>query len=298
MELMPCIMGVFDSIIEEKKLQSDSKRTLQSNNFTHLSPGVQKLLSHVPDQEIRRTVSSDENLGFRKASSKSTYRSLRAQSIINRSNESLDIISPNVQKMLSNLPDTELIINPGGEKHFNRSFLHAKNDSDTPRTSDRLSDTHSAGCDPKKNSENCLNEKESKDCIKPVPLVSYLHTTPQEIASRPHIGRKSLGKFLQIPSENNLNSSSRTNSEISRPVSLTSIGSCSSSGSSGNIQTGSAYLASAESLDSDLEPNASHGSADSGIAEQPSVVTAETRVLQEVLESEAVYVSDLKQVIE
>lgn len=57
-----------------------------------------------------------------------------------------------------------------------------------------------------------------------------------------------------MPSESSVGTMSSTNSsEVSRPVSLTSLGSCSSSGSSGPQQPGSTYLASAESLDSDNE---------------------------------------------
>ncbi|XP_045461885.1 pleckstrin homology domain-containing family G member 3 isoform X2 [Harmonia axyridis] len=299
-ELMPCIMGAFDSIIEEGKHQTvPPRRTYQSSNFANLSPGVQKLLSHVPDQEISRSFSSEENLGFKKSNS-SIYRSLRGQTrstlALNRSNESLDIISPNVQKMLSNLPDTELIISPGGcdKKMTNRSFLHsAKREG-----CETLPVEEEAG----KGGEGVKregSEENASENYKPVPLGSYLHTSPHGIASRTPVGRKSLGKYLQVPSESSQGTSSSTNSsEVSRPVSLTSIGSCSSSGSSGNNQAGSAYLASAESLDSDPEPSGSQGSADSGIAEQPSVMTAEMRVLQEVLDSEAVYVSDLNEVIE
>lgn len=66
--------------------------------------------------------------------------------------------------------------------------------------------------------------------------------------------------LLQVPSESSVgNGSSTASSEVSRPVSLTSLGSCSSSGSSGHHQPGSAYLASAESLDSDPEPTGSQG---------------------------------------
>nr|CAH7764932.1 unnamed protein product [Callosobruchus chinensis] len=110
-----------------------------------------------------------------------------------------------------------------------------------------------------------------------------------------------LGSYQEeeIPSESSVgNTSSTASSEVSRPVSLTSLGSCSSSGSSGPHQPGSVYLASAESLDSDPEPTGSQGSADSGIAEQEQTTsTPEHRVLQEVLETEAVYVADLGQVI-
>ncbi|XP_044766488.1 uncharacterized protein LOC123322602 isoform X2 [Coccinella septempunctata] len=303
-ELMPCIMGVFDSIIEEGKQQPPPRRTYQSSNFAHLSPGVQKLLSHVPDQEISRSFSSEENLGFRRSNG-SVYRSLRSHArssaALNRSNESLDIISPNVQKMLSNLPDAELIIS--ADKKTNRSFLHSKREGCETSAVGQNGEGDGFGTDsgsPKGEvGDGCAREENASDSFKPVPLGSYLHTSPHGIASRTPVGRKSLGKYLQIPSESSQGTSSSTNSsEVSRPVSLTSIGSCSSSGSSGNNQPGSAYLASAESLDSDPEPSGSQGSADSGIAEQPSVMTAEMRVLQEVLDSEAVYVSDLNEVIE
>lgn len=65
--------------------------------------------------------------------------------------------------------------------------------------------------------------------------------------------------MFQVPSESSVGTNSTASSEVSRPVSLTSLGSCSSSGSSGMNQPGSAYLASAESLDSDPEPTGSQG---------------------------------------
>lgn len=67
---------------------------------------------------------------------------------------------------------------------------------------------------------------------------------------------------FQVPSDGSTGvTNSTASSEVSRPVSLTSLGSCSSSGSSnGHLhQPGSAYLASAESLDSDPEPAGSQG---------------------------------------
>lgn len=128
---------------------------------------------------------------------------------------------------------------------------------------------------------------------------------------------------------NNASNGQQNEKEVSRPVSLSSLGSCSSSGSSGPNQPSSMYLASTESLDSDPEPNGSQGkniqppahvhivvfcvkinlkykikyssygsgSADSGIAENP-VMSPEQRVLQEILDTENVYVTDLKQVVE
>ncbi|RZB39206.1 uncharacterized protein BDFB_005369, partial [Asbolus verrucosus] len=102
---------------------------------------------------------------------------------------------------------------------------------------------------------------------------------------------------IHVPSESSVGTGSTTSSEVSRPVSLTSLGSCSSSSSGGPHQPSSAYLASAESLDSDPEPTGSQGSADSGIAEQPTM-SPEARVLQEVLDTETVYVADLNEVIQ
>lgn len=323
-------MGVFDAIIEEEKQHKDKQKRPFQSNFSNLSPGVQKLLSNLPEDEINANYSSDEN-SSRKALSKSssTTRSLYSEDTTssrlsirsstyqsgfsseenlfdrrraniksspfrsfrsyqnNRSNESLEI-SANVQKMLSNLPDTELVIAPClDKKSNNNSFLHSKNfdcNEQESGANDALNDITSV-----KNFDGNFN---------PVPLGSYLHSSANGIASRTPVGRMSVGKHLQIPSESSIGTGSSTNSsEVSRPVSLTSLGSCSSSGSSGHHQVGSAYLASAESLDSDQEPSGSQGSADSGIAEQ-TVSNAETRVLQEVLETETVYVSDLRDVIE
>lgn len=199
-ELMPCIMGAFDSIIEEGKQQSSPRRTYQSSNFANLSPGVQKLLSHVPDQEISRNFSSEDNLGFKKNAS--VYRSLRnhhtkSNGNLNRSNESLDIISPNVQKMLSNLPDTELIISPG-DKKTNRSFLHAakKEGCEVLTNGDGGGKEKSDSGGGKTKGETVVEN--GSDSFKPVPLGSYLHTSPHGIASRTPVGRKSLGKYLQV----------------------------------------------------------------------------------------------------
>ncbi|XP_057653823.1 uncharacterized protein LOC130892421 isoform X4 [Diorhabda carinulata] len=332
-ELMPTIMGAFDAIIgsetKENELDLDSKtstprRSHQISNFANLSPYVQKVLSNVPEQEISRKFSSEETLGPKRFNTKSTYRSFRSpDKHINKSNENLEIISTNVQKMLSNLPDTELVIsasnlnltrnssylfNSSSRTEFLKQILaNGEKTSEEPKTKQFL--YHSDGAASGNNSDRidaddvkcCASASEhfdNCDNYDQKPLGSYLHSS-QGIASRTPVGRKNVGKYLQVPSENSVgNTSSTTSSEVSRPVSLTSLGSCSSSGSSGHNQPGSAYLASAESLDSDPEPSGSQGSADSGIAvQEQSIISPESRVLHEVLETETVYVEDLNEVI-
>ncbi|XP_063911030.1 uncharacterized protein LOC135128111 isoform X2 [Zophobas morio] len=327
-ELMPSIMGAFDAIIEHNKSQKEAdvktstpRRSPQVSNFANLSPCVQKILANVPDQELNRTFSSEETLGPKRTTHRSSiYRSFRSPEK-NKSNESLDIISPNVQKMISNFPDAELVISTGDRNKpvRNGSFLHARNDCLTPkisgpddnccndgsktcfcRTNGVNGDNVNSECDNSSvgEADTCDSMKNSDDCgnYSPKPLGSYLHTS-LGIASRTPVGRKNVGKYLQVPSESSVGTNSTTSSEVSRPVSLTSLGSCSSSGSSGPHQPSSAYLASAESLDSDPEPTGSQGSADSGIAEQPTM-SPEARVLQEVLDTETVYVADLNEVIQ
>ncbi|CAH1119675.1 unnamed protein product [Phaedon cochleariae] len=331
-ELMPSIMGAFDAIIGHQTTDqfanvelktSTPKRSHQVSNFANLSPCVQKILSHVPDQEISKKFSSEETLGPRRFTSKPTYRSFRSpEKTLNKSSESLEIISSNVQKMLSNLPDTELVINASNlSVSRNNSYLY-NSSSRSEFLTNLLTNGNSKGTNGVKkflyhsdagnkengdanvesnNSDICDSEKcEDCDSYSQKPLGSYLHSS-QGIASRTPVGRKNLGKYLQVPSESSVgtNSSTASSSEVSRPVSLTSLGSCSSSGSSGHNQPGSAYLASVESLDSDPEPTGSQGSADSGIAEpeQPQI-SPELRVLQEVLETETVYVADLSEVIQ
>ncbi|CAH0547718.1 unnamed protein product [Brassicogethes aeneus] len=310
-DLMPSIMGAFDAIISSKSSFESSKetqrvapkRSYQANNFANLSAGVQKILSHVPDQEISKHFSSEETLGPRRfGPQRAAFRSLRSPERTvtvsqQKSTENLERISPNVQKIISNLPDTELVINPSKmSSNKNSSFLYKEylkrslsaDVNDNQFCEREFSSAHSGLSE--KFSEHCEN---SADDYNPKPLGSYLHSA-HGIASRTPVGRKNLGKYLQVPSESSVGTmSSTTSSEPSRPVSLTSLGSCSSSGSSGPQQTGSTYMASADSLDSDNEHG---GSADSGIAEQP--ITPEMRVLQEVLDTETVYVSDLQEVIE
>ncbi|KAF5304632.1 hypothetical protein FQR65_LT07914 [Abscondita terminalis] len=284
-DLMPSIMGAIDAIWEGTKNEEEiPKRTLQANNFANLSHNVQKILANVPDEELNKNFSSEESLG--------TKRVLRNSRLSpEKSVENLEIISPNVQKMLSNLPDVELIgkTNLRSSKSFctsRSSFLYRSLNG--TKASSSVSDNLSAI-----DRDSSVDD----DLHRPKPLGSYLHTSPTGIASRIPVGRKNLGKYLQVPSESSVGTNSTTSSEVSRPVSLTSLGSCSSSSSGGHHQQSSAYLASAESLDSDPEPTGSQGSADSGIAEQPTM-SPEQCVLQEVMDTETVYVSDLREVIE
>ncbi|XP_060519561.1 uncharacterized protein LOC132697864 isoform X2 [Cylas formicarius] len=323
-DLMPSIMGVFDAYLGEtiKETNFDAcvktstpKRSHQLGNFAHLSPCVQKILSNVPEQEISKKFSSDEVLGPKRlGSNRFAYRSVRSpEKAINKSNENLDIISPNVHKMLSNLPDTELVISTSNlhvsAKNVSRnsSYLYrSRCDLNKPKPVFYHSDAiKRVGCaDEGSDKSDCTSDKVTDNnwygyCK---PLGSYLHSS-MGIASRTPVGRKNMGKYLQVPSEASGVSagtnSTASSSEVSRPVSLTSLGSCSSSGSSNGHHQPLAYLASAESLDSDPEPAGSQGSADSGIAEQEQTpITHEQRVLQEVLETETVYVADLNEVIE
>ncbi|KAK4873112.1 hypothetical protein RN001_015141 [Aquatica leii] len=289
-DLMPSIMGAIDAIWEGTNNEDETpKRTLQANNFANLSHNVQKILANVPDEELNKNFSSEESLGSKRHSAYIRART-SPEKTLNKSTENLDIILPNVQKMLSNLPDVELITksNLRSSKSFctsRSSFLYRSLNG--TKASCSVSDSLSA----------IDSESAQEDLHRPKPLGSYLHTSPSGIASRTPVGRKNLGKYLQVPSESSVGTNSTTSSEVSRPVSLTSLGSCSSSSSGGHHQQSSAYLASAESLDSDPEPTGSQGSADSGIAEQPTM-SPEQCVLQEVMDTETVYVSDLREVIE
>ncbi|XP_018332639.1 uncharacterized protein LOC108742103 [Agrilus planipennis] len=362
-DLMPSVMGAFDalwdkssqglgndldegngSLIASAKITSSVNRR-QINNFARLSRNVQKILANVPDEELSKNFSGDETLlkKFNDARRSTRYQSFQQrvspEKNTHRSNESLDIISPNVQKILSNLPDTELVLpsldnSSSNNTLKNNSFLHRTDGLKVSKSTSNIvgsdsgnnksngsflfhASAHSVGgssfdgrcggcdddvpaCTVSERDEE-QDEVESEGCAEldaPRPLGSYLHKSPSGIASRTPAGRKNLGKFLQVPSESSVGTNSTASSEVSRPVSLTSLGSCSSSSSGGGpTQPGSAYLASAESLDSDLEPSGSQGSADSGIAEQPTM-SPELCVLQEVMDTEKVYVDDLGQVIE
>ncbi|XP_076264723.1 guanine nucleotide exchange factor in mesoderm isoform X1 [Rhynchophorus ferrugineus] len=329
-DLMPSIMGAFDAYLTAKRsdsgwaLDADAfrtstpKRSHQLNNFNKLSAGVQKILSHVPEQEISKKFNSEETLVSKR--NRIGFRSLRnvdKTGSMNKSTESLDL-SPGVHKMLSNLQDSELVIsatnlhvNVTKTLTRNDTYLHQQQRSvcgpDRPKNPD-YNDERSSSGDATRNNEGVdvndgakhLPEK-SNSCDGFLPLGSYLHSG-KGIASRTPVGRKQMGKYLQVPSESSgisaTASSPTSSSEVSRPVSMTSLASSSSESSGGHPQPGSAYLASAESLDSDPEPAESQGSADSGIAEQEQTsLKPEQRVLQEVLDTETVYVADLNEVI-
>lgn len=337
------------SDVDDDEMRSGNAK--RQGTFTALSPNVQKLLSHLPDNDVIPHYPSENNLlngsvlnlngSVNGLNGSRLNLNGSRNSVLNRSqryNKSVDAFSPNVQKIIANLQNGELIINCNGH-----DTNEVKVDAITPKRPHRQKSV-----DILKQQEsiegqnfNCLkqsdsvvngNVKEEKQvCFEKdvsadsftlnqsfsvpspsngngwngadngaaTPLGSYLHRSASGIASRSPVGRKNMGKYLQIPS-GSTNSSTISSSEVSRPVSLTSLGSsCSSSGSSGMLhQQGSVYLASAESLDSDHEPaNISQGSADSGIAES-NTTSPELRVLREVLDTETVYVHDLKQVIE
>ncbi|XP_030746496.1 pleckstrin homology domain-containing family G member 2-like isoform X2 [Sitophilus oryzae] len=322
-DLMPSIMGAFDAYLTQKKQRdhnpeedthqfktsTQTRRSHQLNNFAHLSPCVQKILSHVPEQEISKKFSSEETLISKR--NRMGYRSLRGtekMNILNKSNESLDL-SPGVHKLLSNLQDSELVIS-ATNLHVrtltsNDSYLHSLENRPKNATLDRQPSSLIVETSTICESETKLGEDEVKtpldQCGNYVPLGSYLHSG-KGIASRMPVGRKQMGKYLQVPSESSgvsaSTSSPTSSSEVSRPVSMTSLASSSSESSGGHPQPCSAYLASVESLDSDPEPGGSQGSADSGIAEQEQIpIKPEQRVLQEVLDTETVYVADLNEVI-
>lgn len=231
---MPSIMGAFDAIIGSQLNQKDvdaeiktstPRRTHQVSNFAHLSPCVQKILSNVPDQEISKKFSSEETLGPRRLGNRPTYRSFRSpEKTLNKSAENLDIISSNVQKMLSNLPDTELVIsatnlNVSCMKNLTRnsSYLFNSGRECLNKTSDANGDTcnnngvkqflyHSDGANRDdsgvngacEQSDACDSEKCGNcDSYNQQPLGSYLHSS-HGIASRTPVGRKNMGKYLPV----------------------------------------------------------------------------------------------------
>lgn len=239
-DLLPSIMGAMDALFQKStnedntQIQSNSpKKSQNANNFANLSPNVQKILSNVSDQELSRKFSSEETLGIRR-STRCTHRSQKSpeKNLHHKSNESLDVISPGVQKMLSNLPDSELVISTTNLNNYesrvnkNASFLHAvvKNGSGTNSLEDKACNhecnsnksflyqsfdgtkegSASSECDKSVEfSGGCLKMSSNDvddfdDSYSPKPLGSYLHTLPSGIASRTPVGRKNLGKFLQV----------------------------------------------------------------------------------------------------
>lgn len=224
---MPSIMGVFDALCDSKvsiyeteiPKQNLPKKGSHANNFANLSANVIKILSNVPDEEINKNFSSEDNL-HKKVARKSSRSS--PEKTINRSTENSEIISPNVQKMLSNLPETELVISTHTEEkklnsspvngNKNESFNGVKvstsenNIGDRKDTCDVLnsksdSDLKCSAAGFNNNNNNTNSNSEDVECPR-LPLGSYLHTTSTGIASRTPVGRKNLGKYLQVSSNN------------------------------------------------------------------------------------------------
>lgn len=231
------------------------KKTLQASTFVHLSPNVQKILANVPDHDITKPFASDEITNQKKLSNKSSYsKRTLLEKHQQKSSENLEIISPNVQKMLSNLPDTELVISSDEKKICkNISYLHhtiiagesvknksfngneSANGNNTSksnstslnfnlsnsgasnlRTHERYNDwisnnstsnasdikLHSTCSDIECSSapidnNNCETDL-SCERFASKPLGSYLHSATSGIASRTPVGRKNLGKYLQV----------------------------------------------------------------------------------------------------
>lgn len=199
---MPSIMGAIDALLDNKTAPDDSadasrtpKRCYQANNFANLSPNVQKILANVADQELTKKFSCSEEAITRKSFRTSTcyfsrsgnnYRSQREKS---KSNEQLDVISSTVQKMLSNLPDSELVT-----VVKNDSFVHKAAENNNNNSGGGV---ECGGSDVKEEDDRCgVVEVEGEYPSKP--LGSYLHTSPSGIASRMPVGRKNKGKYLQV----------------------------------------------------------------------------------------------------
>uniref|UniRef100_A0A6P7GL71 Uncharacterized protein LOC114340155 n=1 Tax=Diabrotica virgifera virgifera TaxID=50390 RepID=A0A6P7GL71_DIAVI len=230
-ELMPTIMGAFDAIIGSSNRENEAdldlktstpRRSHQLSNFANLSPYVQKVLSNVPEQEISKKFSSEETLGSRRFHSSRNYRSFRSpDKYMNKSNENLEIISTNVQKMLSNLPDTELVIS-ASNLNLTRNSSYLFNSSSRSEFLKQVLDSgespsdehkpngvkqflyHSDGVSGTKDSDNgvvdsekCCESEENCDSYNQKPLGSYLHSS-HGIASRTPVGRKNMGKYLQV----------------------------------------------------------------------------------------------------
>lgn len=197
-------MGAIDALLEKTTNEQSintAQRCYQANNFANLSPNVQKILSNVPDQELtKKKFSCSEEAITRKSFRNSNcsfsrnafvYKSQQLQQKEkSKSNEQLDVISTTVQKMLSNLPDSELVT-----VVKNESFLHkvAKDNKDSSCGVIQCGDYV------KEDGEECEDVMGVVEGEYPSkPLGSYLHTSPSGIASRMPVGRKNKGKFLQV----------------------------------------------------------------------------------------------------
>lgn len=221
-DLMPSVMGAIDAIWETTKdPKAPSRRAIQVNSFANLSPNVQKILANVPDDALNKNFSSEESLSFRKTTASEFKRTYIKTNIL-KTGESLEIISPGVQKMLSNLPDTELVGSrlrssdrfpvrntntflhrtANGELKNSKSFSGRDEFSSTKDLSSsysvdgNLSSSGDVGVCVKSNS--CFPIGGNSEQFASKPLGSYLHTSPSGIASRTPVGRKNLGKYLQV----------------------------------------------------------------------------------------------------
>lgn len=229
-ELMPSIMGAFDALCDNRINDSEPeisnprsvpKKVSQVNNFA-LSANVAKILSNVPDEDINKNFTSEDSLFNKHRASKRFNNSLRRspEKALHKSTENLGSLSQNLQKMLSNLPDSELVINTTANAdkkpvNKNASFIHStrkdcsndlkisaseyviydepvekQTDNGTWEVSNSKSDSDL------KSNANCHANVEIE--YTPKPLGSYLHTSATGIASRTPVGRKNLGKYLQV----------------------------------------------------------------------------------------------------
>lgn len=158
-DLMPTLLGMYDALLDTNKNDistdvhqklspqktSPVKKSSQLNNFTNLSPTVQKMLANISDQNdnVDNTVnnctedhscktniksSSVQKVSRYLEGQKCMYSSTRIHRLskyseqknmsshLNKSTECLsaigDNVTSNVQKMLSNIPDQDLVISP------------------------------------------------------------------------------------------------------------------------------------------------------------------------------------------
>lgn len=164
---MPTLLGMYDAYLDSNKDQDEQKfiKTTQVkksiNSFTNLSPNVQKMLNNISDTECSENHKC--NKGVRTSSVQKVSRYLEGQkamyssarlhrqsksydnkfsvsSGLNKSSEFLnticDNVTMNVQKMLSNIPDQDLVIstdhicdnnnkiNNNNNNNNNQSFLY------------------------------------------------------------------------------------------------------------------------------------------------------------------------------
>lgn len=223
-DLMPSVMGAIDAIWETSKdPKAPTRRAVQANSFANLSPNVQKILANVPDDALNKNFSSEESLSFRKTTANAgEFKRTYIKTSILKTGESLEIISPGVQKMLSNLPDTELVgsrlrSSDRFPMRSNNTFLHRTANGELKNSKSfsgrdefsstkdlgssysvdgNLSSSGDVGVCVKSNSCSPIGGNSEQFASKP--LGSYLHTSPSGIASRTPVGRKNLGKYLQV----------------------------------------------------------------------------------------------------